>query len=102
MSGRIAAAAWRAESRGCGDPGRRAPYPAAVFRQLKEQGADFILTVKGQLEDAEPPDPQPVLGKAQDPFRGRDHEVSHGRNITWILRAKQAPEHPRSPAATRA
>ena len=23
----------------------------------------------------------------------RDHEVSHGRNITWMLRAKQAPEH---------
>ena len=22
-----------------------------------------------------------------------DHEVSHGRNITWMLRAKQAPEH---------
>jgi len=22
-----------------------------------------------------------------------DHEIGHGRNITWILRAKQAPEH---------
>ena len=22
-----------------------------------------------------------------------DHEISHGRNITWTLRAKQAPEH---------
>jgi hypothetical protein len=22
-----------------------------------------------------------------------DHEISHGRNITWMLRAKQAPEH---------
>ena len=22
-----------------------------------------------------------------------DHEISHGRNITWVLRAKQAPEH---------
>ena len=22
-----------------------------------------------------------------------DHEVSHGRNITWMLRAKQAPGH---------
>ena len=22
-----------------------------------------------------------------------DHEIGHGRNITWMLRAKQAPEH---------
>jgi len=22
-----------------------------------------------------------------------DHEIGHGRNITWALRAKQAPEH---------
>ena len=22
-----------------------------------------------------------------------DHEISHGRNISWTLRAKQAPEH---------
>jgi hypothetical protein len=22
-----------------------------------------------------------------------DHEISHGRNITWMLRAKPAPEH---------
>jgi len=22
-----------------------------------------------------------------------DHEVSHGRDITWTLRAKEAPEH---------
>ena len=25
-----------------------------------------------------------------------DHEISHGRNITWALRAKQAPEHIRA------
>jgi len=24
-----------------------------------------------------------------------DREISHGRNITWTLRAKQAPEHNR-------
>ena len=22
-----------------------------------------------------------------------DHEIGHGRNITWTLRAKQAPDH---------
>ena len=32
-------------------------------------------------------------GKRRIPFVVVDHEVSHGRNITWMLRAKQAPEH---------
>ena len=34
-----------------------------------------------------------ILGKRKIPFVATDHEVSHGRNITWMLRAKQAPEH---------
>lgn len=32
-------------------------------------------------------------GKRQIPFEAGDHEKSHGRDITWKLRAKQAPEH---------
>ena len=32
-------------------------------------------------------------GKRRIPFVAGDHEVSHGRNITWMLRAKQAPAH---------
>jgi predicted transposase YbfD/YdcC len=32
-------------------------------------------------------------GKRKIPFVATDHEISHGRNITWTLRAKQAPEH---------
>ena len=32
-------------------------------------------------------------GKRKIPFVATDHEISHGRNITWSLRAKQAPEH---------
>ena len=32
-------------------------------------------------------------GKRKIPFVAMDHEISHGRNITWALRAKQAPEH---------
>ena len=32
-------------------------------------------------------------GKRKIPFVATDHEVSHGRNISWMLRAKQAPEH---------
>jgi hypothetical protein len=32
-------------------------------------------------------------GKRQIPFEETDHEIGHGRDITWILRAKEAPEH---------
>jgi hypothetical protein len=32
-------------------------------------------------------------GKRTIPFVARDQEISHGRDITWTLRAKQAPEH---------
>ena len=30
-------------------------------------------------------------GKRKIPFVAKDHEISHGRAITWTLRAKQAP-----------
>ena len=32
-------------------------------------------------------------GKRQIPFVATEHEISHGRDITWALRAKEAPEH---------
>lgn len=32
-------------------------------------------------------------GKRKITFVARDHEVGHGRDIAWTLRAKQAPEH---------
>jgi predicted transposase YbfD/YdcC len=32
-------------------------------------------------------------GKRHIPFVASDHEISHGRSITWTLRAKQAPAH---------
>ena len=32
-------------------------------------------------------------GKRRIPFVATDHEVGHGRDITWTLRAKQALEH---------
>ncbi len=31
--------------------------------------------------------------KRQIPFVAIDHEVNHGRDISWTLRTKQAPEH---------
>ena len=32
-------------------------------------------------------------GKRKIPFVATDHEISHGRDITWTLREKEAPEH---------
>ena len=32
-------------------------------------------------------------GQRQIPFVATEHEISHGRDITWALRAKEAPEH---------
>ena len=32
-------------------------------------------------------------GKRHIPFVATEHEISHGRDITWTLRAKDAPEH---------
>ena len=32
-------------------------------------------------------------GKRRIPFVATDHEISHGRDIIWSLRAKEAPDH---------
>ena len=32
-------------------------------------------------------------GKRTIPFVATDQEISHGRDITWALRAKEAPQH---------
>jgi predicted transposase YbfD/YdcC len=32
-------------------------------------------------------------GKRHIPFVAKEHEISHGRDMTWTLRAKEAPEH---------
>jgi hypothetical protein len=32
-------------------------------------------------------------GKRTIPFVATDQEISHGRDITWTLRAMEAPEH---------
>lgn len=32
-------------------------------------------------------------GKRRIPFVATDHEISHGRDIAWSLRAKEAPDH---------
>jgi hypothetical protein len=67
-------------------------YPEAVFRQLQEQGADFLLTVKANQKTLHRQILSQFQGKRHVPFVATDHEISHGRTITWTLRAKQAPE----------
>jgi hypothetical protein len=34
-----------------------------------------------------------LLGKRKILFNATDHEVTHGRDIAWSLRPKEAPEH---------
>jgi len=67
-------------------PGAGGRRPADGHRQNR-------LRRSSQPEDPAPPDPQPVPGKAQDPFGGNaDHGKNQGRTITWSLRVRQAPE----------
>lgn len=42
--------------------------------------------------DAASSDPQPVSGTVHTPWLATDHEINHGRDIAWMLRAKPAPE----------
>ena len=92
-AGGAAAAARRVGSRRSSDPSRRAPYAKAGFRQLQEQGADFLLTVKAIQKTLHRQIQSQFQGKRKIPFVAMDHEISHGRNIAWTLRAKPAPEH---------
>ena len=77
---------------GRADPGGRAPYPAPAFRQLQEQGADFLLTAKANQKTLHRQIRSQFQGKRKIPFVAKAHEIGHGCNITWTLRAKQTPD----------
>ena len=51
------------------------------------------MTVKGNQKTLHRQIQCQFQGKRHIPFMATDYEIGHGRNITWILRAKQAPEH---------
>jgi len=87
------AVARRAGSGGSSHPGGCAPHPAPVFRQLQEQGADFLLTVKANQKTLHRQIRSQFQGKRHIPFVAGDHEISHGCDIIWSLRAKQAHAH---------
>ena len=67
--------------------------PRNLFRQIQEQRAYFLLTVKANQKILHRQIRSQFLGKRKIPFVAADHEVSHVRNITWTLRAKQALTH---------
>jgi hypothetical protein len=75
------------------DPCGRAAYAQGVFRQLTEQGADFFLSIKGNEKTLQRQVSRQFEGKRQIPFAATHHEIGHGREITWAMRAKEAPEH---------
>ena len=64
-----------------------------VFRQLQEQGADFLLTVKANQKTLHRQICSQFQGKRKIPFTATDYEKRHGRDTTWNLRAKEAPDH---------
>ena len=52
-----------------------------------------MLTVKGNQKTLHRQIQSQFRGKRHIPFVAMDHKIGHSRNITWTLRAKQAPEH---------
>jgi hypothetical protein len=65
------------------------------LHQLQEQGADFQLTVKGNQKTLHRQIHSQFQGKRHIHFVACDHEIRHGRSITWMLRVKPAPAHTR-------
>ncbi|MBD1193100.1 MAG: ISAs1 family transposase [Vulcanococcus sp. Clear-D1] len=52
-----------------------------------------MLTVKANQKTLYRQIASQLVGKRKIPFIASDHEVGHGRDITWDLRAKEAPTH---------
>ena len=63
------------------------------FDSCRSRGADFLLTVKANQKTLNRHVRSQFQGKRQILFVVTHHEVNHGRDISWTLRAKQAPEH---------
>ncbi len=87
-AGGSTAAARRIGSRRGPDPSRRAPHAETVFRHLQKQGADFLLTVKANPRSLHRQIGCQFQGNRKIPFMAMDHELRHGLDITWMLRAK--------------
>ena len=53
----------------------------------------MLLTVKSNQKTLHRQIGCQFEGKRQIPFTATDHEKRHGRDTTWTLRAKEAPDH---------
>jgi len=67
--------------------------PGAESRRPADSHRRSLLRRSSEPRDAASSDPQLISGKTPAPFVARDHKISHSRDITWTLRATQAPEH---------
>ena len=63
------------------------------FTSSRRREPDFLLTENGNQKTLHRQIRSQFQGKRHIPFVASDHEISHGRSITWTLRAKQAPAH---------
>ena len=68
---------------------------SARFQQLQEQGASFLLTIKGNQKTLHRQIRCQFQGKRHIPVEAVVFEEGHGHAITWTFRAKEAPEHTR-------
>jgi hypothetical protein len=84
--------AWHAGARGCADPGGCAAHLASVFQLAAEQGADLLLTVKQNQRRLYQQIVSQFRGHRHFPVVISDDEPSHGRQVRWTLRARNATD----------
>ena len=63
------------------------------FDSSRIRGPTFLLTVKPNQKTLHRQIGDELRGKRKMPFLATDHEISHGCDITWNLRPKEAPDH---------
>lgn len=75
------------------DPGGCPAHHAGFFRWCLKQGADLVLTVKTNQPRLHRQISRQFEGKRHIPFTATNQEEKHGRDTSWELRAKEAPDH---------
>ncbi len=63
------------------------------FNGAWSRGGDVLLTVKSNQMTLYRQIGCQFQGKRQIPFTATDQQEKHGRNTTWELKAREAPEH---------
>jgi hypothetical protein len=67
--------------------------PSDRFSEAPGEGDRLLADGQVQPEDTNRQISSQFQGKRKIPFVATDHEVGHGHDGTWLLRARQAPEH---------